>query len=91
MAQLTSTPSSLGRPRKPPHPPTDVVCRVRVALKLTQEQMAQEMKCSLSNLRDMEQKHRLPGSHALKANFIRLAVRVGLGEEVKLAGGTGND
>lgn len=65
--------SSLGRPKKHSHVPTDTVCQVRAILNLTQEQMAQKLKCSISTVRDMEQKQRLPGTHALKDNFARLA------------------
>lgn len=76
MSKITNV--SSGRPRKSPVAPTELVYRVRAALKLTQEQMAQELKCSVSTVRDLERKRRLPGTHALKSNFAHMVAKSGI-------------
>lgn len=72
----TKTP--IGRPRLSQRPSTDAVAEVRAALQFTQEEMARELKCSLDTVRKMEQQSRLPGTHALKANFELLAKRANI-------------
>lgn len=67
-----------GRPKRPPMPPTDVVRQVRDALKLTQIDFAQAMKCTELAIRKMENERRLPGSRALKDNFSKLAKKAGV-------------
>ena len=62
-----------GRPAKEDVPLTTVVFDVRSALGWTQEEMAQQLKCSLSAVRAMEREKRLPGRGALLENFLRLA------------------
>ena len=51
---------------------------VRHALGMTQEEMAQEIKCSWATIRNSERDARLPRSKALRANFALLAKRAGI-------------
>lgn len=50
---------------------------VRLALKLTQEVMAREMKCSINTERRCEYDRRLPTNEAVLANFKVLATKAG--------------
>ena len=66
-----------GRPVRV-EPETDAVRRVRDALGMTQQELAEAMPCSLSAIRTMERDNRLPGSRALRENFAKLARRAGV-------------
>ncbi|RYZ86625.1 MAG: XRE family transcriptional regulator [Proteobacteria bacterium] len=57
---------------------SDIVVRVRTALKLTQEDFARELGCSTSTVAKMEREKRTPGTRALKDNLARLAIRAGV-------------
>lgn len=57
---------------------SDIVYRVRFALKLTQEDFAREMGCSTSTIAKMEREGRTPGTRALKENLARLAKKSGI-------------
>ena len=67
-----------GRPRKEAPEKTDVVARVRAALKLTQEEFARELRCSIATVRRYEQQSVLPGGIAQKLAFAKIAKRAGI-------------
>jgi ribosome-binding protein aMBF1 (putative translation factor) len=67
-----------GRPSKPPEPPSDAVRATREALGMTQEDVAREIKCSLSAVRRFERERALPSNSAIKENFQKLAARAGI-------------
>lgn len=82
----TSTKPRVGRPAgmRSSHD-SDVVFRVRAALRLTQEEFARELGCTLSSINKMESQKRTPGTHALKTNLARLAKRAGVTIEKEIA------
>lgn len=54
------------------------VKEVRLALELTQEQMADKLRTSLMTARRCEYEKRLPGTRAARENFFKLARQAGI-------------
>lgn len=72
-----------GRPTGTGGQSSDAVKAVRAKLGLTQQQLAQEINCSLSAVRYMERERRLPGTLALLDAFKRIAKRAGVSIEAE--------
>ncbi len=79
----TAPTSGRGRPTGSGGQTSDAVKAVRAKLGLTQQQLAQEINCSLSAVRYMERERRLPGTLSLLDSFKRLAKRAGVSLEAK--------
>lgn len=62
---------------------TSTVKAVRLALGLTQEEMAQKLGCSLSSARRFEQEGVLPRVKAVRGNLLRMAKQAGIELEAK--------
>ena len=59
---------------------SDFVRRVRDALGVSQEEMAEKMGCSVASVRYQEQNNRLPKNRAVRANLGALARAAGVEE-----------
>ena len=75
-----STSRRAGRPRKGEQAIEDAtgLRRVRLALGLTQTEMAAELMCSISSIARYEREGTLPEVGALRAQFEKMAKRAGV-------------
>jgi DNA-binding transcriptional regulator YiaG len=56
----------------------DAVKSIRVALGLTQQDMASELKCAISSVQKMEGQNRMPRNRAVRDNLATMAERAGI-------------